>query len=94
MRVVGRERLAEFYGKHADSEDALLAWLQEAEKAEWKSPHEVRERYPTASFLGQGRTVFNIKGTSYRVDVTIAYRTGIVVIIRVGTHADYDRWKY
>jgi mRNA interferase HigB len=92
MRVVGRERLTEFYGKHADSKDALLAWLYEAEAASWKTPHDLKERYPSASVLGDGRTVFRIKGNSYRLDSIIAYKTGIVVIERVGTHAEYDRW--
>jgi mRNA interferase HigB len=37
--------------------------------------------------------VFNIGGNRFRLLVKIAYRTQIVSIERVGTHADYDTWE-
>jgi len=38
--------------------------------------------------------VFNLKGTKYRLDTTIAFNTGIVVVERMGTHAEYTKWKF
>jgi len=35
--------------------------------------------------------VFNIKGNSYRLVVTVQYVHGLVYIRFVGTHRDYDK---
>jgi mRNA interferase HigB len=37
--------------------------------------------------------IFNVKGNSYRILVNVAYATGVVLVERVGTHAEYDKWK-
>lgn len=41
--------------------------------------------------LRDGRVVFNIASNKYRLVMAIHYRTGIVFIRFVGTHAMYDR---
>ena len=50
----------------------------------------MRERYPSASFLGGGVTIFNVKGNSYRLEASVAYKTGTVVVRWLGTHGEYD----
>ena len=47
--------------------------------------------HATASFLGENRVVFNIKGNRYRVVVHVRYDLGRVYVRFVGTHAEYDR---
>ena len=47
---------------------------------------------PRGRFLAGNRVVFNVKGNRYRMDTRVAYRTGVVVVKRIGTHAEYDRW--
>ena len=78
--------------KHADSRKALQAWLAEADAADWHTPQEVRERYPSVDFVRNGLAVFDIKGNDYRLVAQIAFNTGVVVVQRVGTHAEYDTW--
>lgn len=34
---------------------------------------------------------FNVKGNAYRLEVVVAYRTGVVQVTWIGTHAEYDR---
>ena len=41
-------------------------------------------------FLSGGVVIFNVKGNAYRLEVTVAYRTGVVVIDWIGTHREYD----
>jgi mRNA interferase HigB len=55
-------------------------------------PDQVRDdgHYRSASFVGNNRVVFNIKGNDYRLIVAIVYRVGIVYIKFIGTHAQYD----
>ena len=90
MRLVGRNRLDEFCTKHPDARSWIELWQADAETAKWATPHEIKERYPSASVLGGGLCIFNVKGNSYRLEVTIAYKTGIVVVLWIGTHAEYD----
>jgi len=73
----------------ADSEGPLRAWLAEARAARWKSPAELKARYPKASLVGD-RVVFNIGGNKYRLIVHINYSLGIVLIKFIGTHQEYD----
>jgi len=34
--------------------------------------------------------VFNVKGNAYRLEATIAYRSGTVAVEWIGTHREYD----
>ena len=90
MKVLDRERLERFCRKHADARGWVENWLADVEGAAWVTPHEIRRRYPSASFLPEGVVTFNVKGNAYRLEVTVAYRTGVVVIDWIGTHREYD----
>jgi mRNA interferase HigB len=90
MKVLDRERLERFCRRHADARRWIENWLADVEGAAWVRPHDVRERYPSASFLPEGLVIFNVKGNAYRLEVTVAYRTGVVVIDWIGTHREYD----
>ena len=93
MRIVGREAFHEFILQHADAKTAANLWLAEAEEAEWKIPMDIKERYPHASILSGNRVIFNLKGNKYRMEVKISYQNQIVLIKRLGTHAEYSRWE-
>lgn len=92
MKVTGRGVLSDFIKRHADVREQVAAWLAEADEAKWKSQQDVRARYPSVSFIGGARAVFNLKGKKYRLVATIAFGTGIVVVERIGTHAEYNEW--
>lgn len=91
MRVIAKRTLRNFWEKHADSEHQLKAWYNEAEQADWKSPNDIKQDYPSASILEDNRMVFNIKGNNYRLIVRINYKYGVVWIRFIGTHAEYDK---
>lgn len=89
MRVIAKKTLREFWHRHPGAEGPLLAWFREVAKEDWSSPAKVKERYRSASFVGD-RVVFNIKGNAYRLVVLINYPFRIVFIRFIGTHEDYD----
>jgi len=89
VHVISRKRLVEFWEEHPDAKGPLSAWFQELKKAKWSDTAEVKRRYSTASFVGNDRIVFNIKGNKYRL--IVRYRPPVVFIRFVGTHAEYDR---
>jgi mRNA interferase HigB len=94
VKVLGRGVLHDFARKHAEVRGQVAVWLAEVEDATWKTREDVRMRYPTVSFIGDKRAVFNMKGTKYRLDTSIAFNTGIVQINRAGTHAEYAKWEF
>ena len=91
MRIVGRETLAQFCAAHGEARNWIANWLVEAEAADWNSPQAVKDRYPSASFLADNVVIFNVKGNAFRMEVVVAYQTGVVRIVWAGTHAQYDR---
>lgn len=55
---------------------------------------DIKARYPHASFLPGQRVVFNIRGGNFRLDARIDYGRGLVVVVRVGTHKEYEDWQF
>jgi len=94
MTVVGLGKLDEFKQKHSDSTSQLDAWVREAKDAEWRTPQDIKDRYAHASFLPGNRVVFNIKGNRYRLDIKVNYATQVVLVVRLGTHAEYADWSF
>lgn len=91
MRVISKKMLREFWDIHPDCKEALKAWYNEAEKASWKLPEDIKREYPSASILKSKRIIFNIKGNTYRLVVRINYEYGLIWIRFIGTHEEYDR---
>ncbi len=91
MRIVGRDKLDEFSGTHADVRSWIETWLAEVQAAAWANTHDIKARYASASFVGENTVIFNVRGNNYRLEVTVAFKTAIVVVAWIGTHAEYDR---
>ena len=94
MKIAGLRILQEFMRRHTDSEGPLKTWIALVRKEHWLKNTDIREMLGSASFMGDGRVVFNIKGNRYRLDVKVSYKAQVVKVIRVGTHAEYDKWKF
>lgn len=90
MHVISRKTLRKAEEKHGDLVGPLGVWFKLATLAQWKNIEDVRKTYPTADSVGD-YTVFNIKGNSYRLIVKIQYRSALIFIKEVLTHAEYDK---
>jgi mRNA interferase HigB len=93
MRVIAKSTLVRFWNKpeHNDAKGALQSWYDEAAKASWETPQDIKAHYRSASICGNNRVVFNIAGNKYRLVVEIQYQAGIAWIKFIGTHAQYDK---
>lgn len=91
MLIVGRDKLHEFQGHHADARTWIDNWIADVGKASWKTPQDIRSNYASASFLADNVVIFNVKGNRYRLEVLVAYKTGTVVIRKITTHAEYSK---
>ncbi len=90
MRIIAKRTLNEFSASHPQAKGSLDSWANEAKHAEWKTSSDIKTRYPSASFLKENRVVFNISGNKYRLLCRIQYEAGIVYILFIGTHAEYN----
>ena len=92
MKILGITKLDEFADKHGDVRGQLAAWLEEVKKAEWRTPAEIKARYASSSFLADNHVIFNVKGKKYRLEALVSYKNQIILVNRIGTHAEYSKW--
>ena len=90
MRVIAANTIKDYWNKYPRCEQSLKAWMQEAEKANWKLPQQLKSQFKSASILTGRRVVFNIMGNNYRLIVDIEFRLQIIFIVWFGTHSEYD----
>jgi mRNA interferase HigB len=90
MHIVAVKFLRVFWENHPDAEQSLKSWVDEAKKATWTQPAEIKEQYRSASILKNRRVVFNIKGNDYRLVVSVAYHYQAIYVKFIGTHQEYD----
>ena len=94
MRIIAKSRLMSLAASYGDCINQVAAWYAIASKATWHDLSEVRQTFRHADQVGD-KTVFNIKGTTYRLIVTIRYDLSIIYIKDLLRHAEYDQgaWK-
>lgn len=90
MWIVSLKRLREFWELHPHAEVPLRAWFTQTLAADWRSFSELRSTFPSADLVGNC-TVLNLGGNKYRLVVRIFYTSHKVYVLRVMTHAEYDR---
>lgn len=93
MRVIAKSSLVKFWSQpgYSDAKSALQSWHDEAQKASWQTPQDIKDQYRSVSICGNNRAVFNIAGNKYRLVVELQYQAGIAWVKFVGTHAQYDQ---
>lgn len=91
MRIIKLKHLHDFWISHPDARPGLRKWAAECGKAEWKSFEDIRAYARSADYVGNNRVVFNVCGNKYRLVVAVHFRTGIVLVKYLGTHAEYDK---
>ncbi len=94
MNVISKKTITDFIKKHPDSRSSLESWYYEAKHDNWKTTIDIKQKYPTASFLKENRVIFNISGKKYRLVAKVAYNTHRVFIKWIGTHSEYNKKKF
>ena len=98
MRVISKARLKQFWQVpgNQDAEGPLRAWHTHVNNrtVAWRSWGDVRAEFGNASLVGNC-VIFNIGGNKYRLVTRILYPSQKVFILRVMSHAEYDKgnWK-
>ncbi len=82
-----------FCQSHADLRKNAERWLRAVGDSVWNTPHDVKAGYASASILSGDRVIFNLKGNMYRLVAMIDFEKQSLWIEKVGTHAEYSKWK-
>lgn len=90
-RIFAKGTLRDYWEQHPDIEQHLKTWYDTAMNADWKNPNDVKSIYSSASVLKDSRSVFNIKGNSYRLVVQLNYEKQWLFIRFIGTHSEYNK---
>lgn len=92
MRIISVKKLKDFWESgHSDSEQPLKIWYQIFKQKSFATPNEVKSLFPSCSFVGDNRIVFNISGNKYRLIAYMRYDLQILYVRFIGTHAEYDK---
>lgn len=93
MKLLDKEKLYDFKEKHADARSQIESWEAEVEKAQWSTPHDLKKQYQKASLVKDRHVIFDLCWNKYRLLVQVSYKSGIVLVKKIGTHKEYDNWK-
>lgn len=97
MRVISKRRLRQFWeARRTDSVLAqrdLSAWHKLARNADWENFGALRQTFRSADQVGNC-IVFDIGNNRYRLIGRINYARGIVYVLRVMDHAEYDKRRW
>ena len=86
-----RNTIIELGIKYPRAKKQLEVWYDEAKKAKWKGPMDIKREYRKASILKHKRAVFDIMGGEYRLIVKIEFEFSALFIMFFGTHQEYDK---
>ncbi|MCF0060012.1 type II toxin-antitoxin system HigB family toxin [Dyadobacter chenwenxiniae] len=89
-RIFAKSTLREYWESHPETEQYLKTWYDTACNAGWKTPADIKQTYASASFLKEGRVVFNVKGDAYRLVVKFNFEKQWAFVRFIGTHQEYD----
>lgn len=94
MKLIGKQILHEFKEQHANARSQIESWEAEVEEAQWSAPADLKQRYPKkASLLKDQHAVFDICWNRYRLLVQVSYKMSVVLVKKIGTHKEYEKWN-
>lgn len=95
VHLIRKETIEDFVKQNAQSRKPFGDWLTKIKYADWQSPEDILNTFPSADLLGNGsnRVVFDIGGNNYRMICKYAFGNKQIhlFICWIGTHADYDK---
>lgn len=104
VKVDNQLLIDKFIKKHNTAKSHLLNWLYFTQNANWNNIDDIRNdnrtirtNFPGNKPENKNRVVFKL-GLHLRIDTFYIIRKDSgdkkIVIIRIGTHEEYNKWKY
>lgn len=88
-------KIEEFARRHQTARRPLARWKTLVEAATWEKLPDIRSTFPTADKARGSKSlyIFDIGGNKYRLVALVEIVGQEVVIDRIMTHSEYDRWN-
>lgn len=94
MWIVSKSRIRDFWESgHRNAEAPLSAWHDVVKHFDWMQWSDVKASFRNADQVGDC-VVFNLGGNNYRLIARIRYRSHKVYVLKVMTHAEYNRRRW
>lgn len=93
MHLISIRNLRADAAKYPDVAEQIESWYKVVKSASWQNLSQVRQSYPSADVVSNF-TVFNFKGNTYRLIVSIDYEIQTVYYKYFLTHAEYNKEKW
>ena len=91
MNVITRRTILYYINKYPLVANSLKIWYDELSKGNFDNFNDLKNAYGNASIVANNRVIFNIKGNSFRLVVSINFKKQALYVIWFGTHAEYDK---
>lgn len=88
MRVIARNVLIEFWGRHPECKTALERWYALTKAATWTSTDDIQRAAPKSKVLNRERVRFEIAGGNFRLIAAFDFRRQVAFVKFIGTHAE------
>lgn len=93
MLISNKLILDAFVQRHSRAVKPMNKWVDDVTRAQWFNHKDLKDAYPSADYVGNGRYVFNISGNNFRIVAVVLFIGGVLELRFVGTHAEYDKIK-
>jgi mRNA interferase HigB len=91
VNIISKPTIINYIGRYPLASTSLLTWHKSFSKTTFSNFNELKEVYNNASVVGNKRIIFNIKGNSFRLIVSVDFKRQLAYVIWFGTHKEYDR---
>ena len=91
MRLLNQILIEEFKRKHPRSRKPLDNWTDIIESGTWDNIPDLKSTFPSADYAAP-YVVFNLAGNKFRLIAIVVFSQGELTIVKIMTHAEYDRW--
>ena len=94
MDILNSRVIKQFIEEQADAEAPLNNWVIKTQAAEWKNNADVQKTFNSADHIGDQKFIFNIGGNNFRLAAMVWIVQERVYVLKIMTHADYDKEKF
>ncbi len=94
MEILNSRAISQFIKQHADAEAPLKDWVTKTNAAEWKNNADVQKTFNNTDHLGDQKFIFNIGGNNFRMAAMVWIASERVYVLKLMTHAEYDKEKF
>jgi mRNA interferase HigB len=92
--ILNSRVIKQFIEEQADAEAPLNDWVIKTQAAEWKNNADVQKTFNSADHIGDQKFIFNIGGNNFRLAAMVWIVQERVYVLKIMTHADYDKEKF